>query len=89
MPTNGKKKKPIKKASKAKITGGYKGGSAARKKKIAADIAAAKKRGVKKKPFDAKKAKAKVDATKSSMVAKKRKKYGGRFGEGNRPAKKY
>ena len=74
MPTRGKKmagganvtsKKdiPIKKADKAKVTGGYKGGSSAtRKKKIAADIAAAKKKGTKKKPFDAKKAKAKVDA---------------------------
>lgn len=52
--------------------------------KIAADIAAAKERGVTKKPYDAAKAKAEVDAIKSTMEAKKRKKYGGRFGEGNR-----
>ena len=69
------------KMEKAKITGGYKGG--VNKAKIKSDVKAA---GVtKKKPFDAKAAKAKVDALKKTMEAKKRAKYGGRFGEGNRP----
>ena len=73
---------PVKVGSaKGKITGGFKGD---RKAKIAADVAAAKAKGAKKKPFDAKKAKAQVDAIKSTMKAKGRAKYGGRFGEGNR-----
>ena len=70
--------------AKGKIKGGYAGGEAARKKKIAADVAAAKMKGAPKKKFDAKKAKAQVDAIKKTMHAKGRAKYGGRFGEGNR-----
>lgn len=65
------------------------------KAKIAADIAAAKAKreaagqapGKGLTPERAAELKSQVDATKASMAAKKRAKFGGRFGEGNRETK--